>query len=170
MAAVTEEHPIAKVEDTGHEDLLLSPEEKAQEAAEAAANRERGLGGSTEALDDVYGKTYAEVLASEQAKTTDPEPEAEQELPPESLTVTGTQEKPGKVDGKQPTEVYLVVKGVKIEVPDGSFKKGERMSFTGEMVVFERKDRDRLDPHTKTPTDCAQSFTCEVIDFKLDED
>lgn len=175
-------------------DLKLSPEELAEEAAEAAASAERELGAVPEAVQAVYDETYARVLGEAQQAELDGSPSKADELrehageavgempagapqstdvPPETLAVSGPSSGKRKWSGKAPGMVVLNVKAMKIEVPEGDFKKGERFVFEGEAVVTSEGVKDKLDKDTKTAVEAVQTHDAVVLDFALtdaDED
>jgi hypothetical protein len=172
-------------------DLELSPEEAATEAAEAAAARERELGAADEAVQTAYQRTYdatlaqaaldaedaaagdgkADELRGEAGEPVGEMPAGEPEstvVPPDKLIVSGTaQGSRRKWNGKAPGKVILNVKAMKIEVPDGEFKKGERILFAGEALVVSEGVKDKLDKDTKAPVEAVQEHAAVVLDFEL---
>jgi hypothetical protein len=159
------------------EDLVLSPEELAEEAAE----RERELGGAPEAVQAARERALseaqsaldgkAEELREEAGEPVGEMPPGEPEdvmVPPDRLMVSGTaQGSKRKWNGKTPGQVLLKVGGMKIEVPEGDFKKGERIRFEGEAVIVSEGAEDKLDKDTKTPVEAVQTHKAVVLDFEL---
>lgn len=168
-------------------DLQLTPEERGEEAAE----RERALGGSEEAIDFARQNAMkaaqerleaeaepqdgkAAELAQEAGEPVGEMPPAEPQdtmVPPDKLMVSGTAKgSHRKWNGKAPGMVILNVKGMKIEVPEGEFKCGERLFFSGEAVIVSEGKKDKLDPETKSVTDAVQEHSAVVLDFELRDD
>ncbi|HEY4451037.1 MAG TPA: hypothetical protein VGN13_05535 [Solirubrobacteraceae bacterium] len=178
--ATVERPAISKVNDEGHDDLRLSPEELATEAAEAAATRERELGAAGEEVDAAYKRAYeatleqvaldAETAAGDDDDDDDDagEQEAPVMVPPDRLVVSGpSKASPGKWSGKAPGTMVLSVKGVKVEVSDGEFRKGDRLQFSGEAVVVSEGVKDKLDKDTKQPVEAVQEIGAVVLDWEI---
>jgi hypothetical protein len=165
-------------------DLNLTPEELGEEAAE----RERVLGGSDEAIafarQNATKAAQDRLEAEEQEKVVELKAEAGEPvgdmppgeprdtmIPPDKLMVSGTAKgSHRKWNGKAPGMVILNVKGMKIEVPDGEFKKGERLFFSGEAVIVSEGVKDKLDKDTKSVVDAVQEHSAVVLDFELRDD
>lgn len=165
-------------------DLQLTPEEQGEEAAD----RERSLGGSDEAIDfarqtavkaaqtaleaeDGSGDGKADELKENAGEPVGEMPPAEPQdamVPPDKLMVSGTAKgSHRKWNGKAPSTVLLNIKGMKIEVPEGEFKKGERLFFSGEAVIISEGAKDKLDKDTKSVVDAVQEHSAVVLDFEL---
>lgn len=170
-----------------------------EEIADAAAEKEQALGGSDEAVEyarsqalksaEAVAGSMADAAAAQAAPDESPSktkelqenageavgemPPGEPEdvmVPPDTLMVSGTAKgSHRKWNGKAPTETFLNLKGVKIEVPEGEFKKGERIRFSGEMVVVSEGAKDKLDKDTKQVVDSKQLHDAIVIDFELED-
>jgi len=168
----------------GLDDLQLSPEELAEEAAE----RVRAGGGTPGAVEGARQQALAEAQAEldqegggEPSRREELEKEAgppvgdmppgepdDQSVAPETLQVSGTaQGSRRKWNGKAPGTVLLNVKAMKIEVPEGEFKKGERIFFAGEAVITSEGVKDKLDKDTKTAVEAVQEHAAVVLDFEL---
>jgi hypothetical protein len=161
-------------------DLQLSPEEKGEEAAD----RERGLGGSPEAIEEARQRALAEAqqaLDDEDRKAQELRQEAGEPVgnmppgdpedvtvPPDKLMVSGTaQGSKRRWNGKAPGSVVLKLKVADIEVAEGEFKKGDRIRFEGEAVIVSEGVKDKLDKDTKTPVEAVQEHAAVVLDFEL---
>lgn len=169
------------------EDLQLSPAELAEEAAE----RVRSEGGTPGAIEEARQQALAEAQHALDAEgIDDPSKRAELEgeaghpvgempagepestvVPPDRLMVSGTaQGSKRKWNGKAPSMVLLKVGSMTIEVPEGEFKKGERIFFRGEGVIVSEGAEDKLDKDTKTPVEAVQTHKAVVLDFELTDE
>lgn len=142
-----------------------------EEIADAAAEKEQALGGSAEAVE--YARAQAlKSAAAAQAELDESKPMEETRpmdvmVPPDKLMVSGTAKGSHKWNGKAPTQTFLMVKGMKIEVPEGEFKAGERLMFKGELLVYSEGKEDVLDKDTKAAVDAVQAHKAVVLDFEL---
>jgi hypothetical protein len=158
--------PVAQKELGELEDLKLSREELANEAGEAAAARERELGGSVEAVAIAYQRAHDELLASAEQALNGTEPESPGPVPDE-LMVSGRTTERKRWSGKAPTATVLKLKAAPMKVREGGYRKGERLTLTCQAVVISEGVKDKLDKETMAAVEAVQEHTAVVLDIEL---
>lgn len=169
MSAVAELHEVAQdVDDTaawGAEEWIAEAEHREENGKSGAECREKAHELEREALAD---DQVAE-LRQEAGEAVGPMPPKEPESPlvaPDRMIVSGPAQK--KLwSGKGPGSCVLKVRGLSVDVEDGTFEKGEIVTATVTLRIVSEGVKDKLDKHTKTPTEAVEVLDATVVDFEV---
>lgn len=132
-----------------------------REESERAARERAEAEGKAEELRQEAGEPVGE-MPPNAPDGAPPEPEEVVIDGPDQLSIFD-------LGGKQPTRSSMRLTGGKVRIQDGeAFKKGRRVRFSGEAVVYEVAQRDDTDSKTGQVVDAEQVHKARIVDLRVE--